>query len=235
MRERNVPKERLIKQIRQLAPPDKDASSFYLPPGQGLPEDISTPDDIVEKFGHSETGAILFWSPAEAHLILPPFPVESAMSYLGWNTEPLCDLLERPCSIGVLLLRLGGYTIGVFEGERLVISKTGTRFVKGRHRKGGSSSGRFARRREEQAKELYDKVCQVLAEKIEQYPGQLDHFIMGGHRLTLASFRKRCDYLERFEDFTLSRVLEVERPSLEALQNLPRLLYMSRVLEFVPK
>ena len=104
---------------------------------------------------------MLFWGPSEAHLVLPPFPVETTAAYDGWNTRPLVHLLQRPRTIGVLLLRLGRYGIGVFEDETLVLSKAGSRFVKGRHRKGGTSSVRFAHRREEQSNALYHRVCQA--------------------------------------------------------------------------
>ena len=65
------------------------------------------------------------------------------------------DLLEhvaRERTVGVLLVRLGGHAAGVFRGAVLIDSKVDSKLVHGRHRKGGSSSGRFARRREGQAR-----------------------------------------------------------------------------------
>jgi len=53
--------------------------------------------------------------------------------------EPLFEALAADHVVAALLVRLGGYAVGVFEGERLVASKVGSRFVKGRHKKGGSS------------------------------------------------------------------------------------------------
>ncbi|HEX6467577.1 MAG TPA: Vms1/Ankzf1 family peptidyl-tRNA hydrolase, partial [Streptosporangiaceae bacterium] len=41
--------------------------------------------------------------------------------------------------VGVFLVRLGGYAVGAFDGERLVISKTGSRPVHGRSSAGGWS------------------------------------------------------------------------------------------------
>jgi len=183
----------------------------------------------------SETGAVLFWSLAESHLLLPPFPVEAAAAYNGWNTVPLHSLLYRPRSVLVLLLRLGRYSIGVFEGDRLVQSKTGTRFVKGRHRKGGSSSARFARHREGQARALFDKACELLVEQVELYPGRPDHFFLGGDRLTLVAFEKRCPYLERLSSIRLHRILKVGEPSLKVLQAVPREVYMSQLYSFGPE
>jgi gluconate 5-dehydrogenase len=56
-------------------------------------------------------------------------------------------------TVGVLLVRLGGYAVGVFAGSppRLESSKTGSRPVHGRSAAGGWSQHRFARRRENQA------------------------------------------------------------------------------------
>ena len=65
------------------------------------------------------------------------------------------DLLEhvaRERTVGVLLVRLGGCAAGVFEGTRLVDSKVDVRLVHGRHRAGGQSANRFARRRTGQAR-----------------------------------------------------------------------------------
>ena len=58
-------------------------------------------------------------------------------------------------TVGVLLVRLGGYAAGVFAGAppRLAASKVGSRLVHGRSAAGGQSQQRFARRREKQAAE----------------------------------------------------------------------------------
>ena len=63
-----------------------------------------------------------------------------------------------PRSVGVLLVRLGGYAAGVFTGypPALADAKTGSRLVHGRSAAGGWSQHRFARRREKQASEALD-------------------------------------------------------------------------------
>ena len=63
-----------------------------------------------------------------------------------------------PRSVGVLLVRLGGYAAGVFTGypPALADAKTGSRLVHGRSAAGGWSQHRFARRREKQANEALD-------------------------------------------------------------------------------
>ncbi len=214
--------------------PARRGRTLCLPPGAVPPDDVALDESLAASIAASGTGAVLFWSADETHAILPPFPVENPAESDGWDTGPLLALLDRPRTILVLLLRLGGYAVGVFEGERLAQSKVGTRFVKGRHKKGGSSSGRFARRREGQARELMDKAAETFQEQAEAYGGPFDHLLLGGDRMTLLAFQKRCPYLERLEGIRLPRILNVEDPRLETLLSLPRLIYTSRVISSVP-
>ena len=62
---------------------------------------------------------------------------------------------RKPRTVGVLLVRLGGYAAGVFTGYPPVLgdAKVGSRPVHGRSAAGGWSQHRFARRREKQANE----------------------------------------------------------------------------------
>lgn len=59
-------------------------------------------------------------------------------------------LAER--TVALLLVRRGGFAVGVTTGERLVASKVGGRHVQGRTAAGGWSQQRFARRREGQTR-----------------------------------------------------------------------------------
>src|SRR6266511_5742869 len=76
-------------------------------------------------------------------VVRPAFGLPHEAEYEQVELAPLLDALAEDHVVGVLLASLGGYAVGVFEGERLVASKVGSRFVKGRHRKGGSSANRF--------------------------------------------------------------------------------------------
>lgn len=205
----------------------EEGKTYRIPPGGRLPFEI--PEPLVPPAERSETGAVLFWSTAEAHLVVPPFPVEEDGTFEGWRVEVLRDLLERPRRVAVLLLRLSGFAVGVFEGDRLVSSKVGSRFVKGRHSKGGSSQARFARRREEQARKLFGKTCEVLRDQLDEHPRPLDHFLVGGDKRTLAAFEKECPYVEGLEPIRLHRVMDVGDPKKATLEALPRRLYESMV------
>ena len=230
MEQREIPIGALRRLAGEWHNPAGSGLTFCIPANGGLPNGVPLNEDMAEAIRKSGTGAILFWSPGESQAVLPPFPIEAAAEHPGWNAEPLRGLLDKQRTVLVVLLRLSGYAVGVFQGERLAQSKVGSRFVKGRHKKGGSSSGRFARRREEQARGLMDKASETLQEQVEAWEGPLDHLLLGGDRHTLLAFEKRCPYLESLESIRLPRILNVGHPNLEALRSLPRLMYASRII-----
>jgi hypothetical protein len=61
-----------------------------------------------------------------------------------------------PASWGVLLVRKGGFAIARMESSRIVESKVGQRHVQGRTKAGGQSQQRFARRRDNQARQAFE-------------------------------------------------------------------------------
>nr|WP_238338490.1 acVLRF1 family peptidyl-tRNA hydrolase [Pedococcus badiiscoriae] len=62
--------------------------------------------------------------------------------------------------LGVLLIRRGGYAVGLGRGATFTESKVGTRHVQSRTAAGGWSQQRFARRRGNQADELVRAVVE---------------------------------------------------------------------------
>jgi hypothetical protein len=62
---------------------------------------------------------------------------------------------STPDAWGVLLVRKGGFAVARLARERIVESKVGQRHVQGRTKAGGQSQQRFARRRDNQAREAY--------------------------------------------------------------------------------
>src|SRR5262249_52592122 len=84
----------------------------------------------------------------------PPLPPLTGVGeHEGLAAEELVAHVERERVVGVLLARLGGHGAGVFEGDRMVAWKVGSRPVHGRNAAGGWSQQRFQRRRENQARE----------------------------------------------------------------------------------
>ncbi len=232
-------RSRLERWLTELEQPEGESIALYVRPGQ-LPSYLESigrecgnwlheMEGLPASLAESETGLVLFWSDEHKYVLLPPFPVDQSQSFPAWDTSYLKALLDKKYLLGVVLLRLGGYSVGVFEGDRLLTSKTGTRFVKARHKAGGRSQKRFARRREEQARWLFDKACSVVATQFAAYEERLDYVFLGGDRLTLHSFLKRCEYLQGLADKTLARVISVAKPRYEALQNAPSLIWKTRV------
>jgi hypothetical protein len=111
---------------------------------------------------------------AECHVPFPPLVVSGgALTSLGAHAAT-----DR--RVGVLLVRLGGFATGVFEGTQLVVSKTDSRPVHGRNRAGGSSSGRFARRREGQARHALEVTADTVARVLLPHAETLDAVVTGG-------------------------------------------------------
>jgi hypothetical protein len=130
--------------------------------------------------------------------------------------------VARERTIGVLLVRLGGHAAGVFRGRRLLDSKVGARPVHGRNRKGGSSSGRFARRREGQARVALaaaaDVAARVLRGPAER--GELDAVVLGGDRAALSTVLEDRR-LAAVRGLAVDRVLAVPDPRLRVLEATP--------------
>ena len=227
-------RERTRRQVARWHDVTMSGHTFVLPPGDALPRIVTLPETVSEAVASSDTGAVLFWSQAEAHLVIPPFPVAKHYEAEGWHGGPVQSLLDRPRVVGVLLLRLGGIAAGVFNGERLLASKVDSPYVHGRNRKGGSSSARYQRRREGQSRILFDKACEMLREVLEPHRARLEHFIVGGDRMTIQAFEKRCPYVKSLQRIRLNRVLDVPDPRLKVLEEAGRLLYMSKVITFTP-
>ena len=183
----------------------------------------------VSLAGDSETGFAFFVEDERVTAVAPPFPLALASPHAF---DAIRDLLAAPLRIGVVLIRLGRYAVGVLEGDTLVASKTGTRYVKNRHRAGGSSQRRFERSRERLVRELFDKTCQVARDTLSPHSESLDHVLLGGDKMIVRRFVDRCDYLKRLEDRTLARRLLVDRPNRRALESMGGEVWKSRVLVF---
>jgi hypothetical protein len=218
------------------------ATSLYMPPGVPTPEIEKTLDiasvgegvltDVSKLVSRSTTGAVLFWGEQGKYLVLPPFPITEKLFCSGYDVEPLRSLLQREYVVGLILLRLGAYAIGVFRGEKLLSSKVGTGHIHSRHRKGGSSERRFERGREKQVENFFGRVCSRVRERLEPYLGQLDYVVYGGERYTLLSFRKQCEFLGAIEDRTLSSSVNVREPRQATLEAAIGAVWSSEVIQW---
>jgi hypothetical protein len=174
-------------------------------------------------------GAVRIEAAGEVITVRPPFGLPHAGEYEVVRLEPLFDALAADQVVAALLVRLGGYAVGVFDGERLVASKVGSRFVKGRHKKGGSSSGRFRRRREEQARELIDEAAEVAARVLEAWRDRVQFVALGGDRTAVDRVLAASPELGWVWERALPRFFTVRDPRQAVLERLPYDLYSAEL------
>ena len=163
--------------------------------------------------------------------VTPPFGLGHEGEYDRVVVGPLLEALGEDHTVGALLVRLGGYALGTFVGERLVVSKVGSRFVKGRHRTGGSSANRFRRRREGQERELVEEAAAEAARVLVPWQGKLERIALGGDRAaTRRVLAARAD-LAWMQPLALERFFAVPEPRRRILEELPYQLYAAKVVE----
>jgi peptide subunit release factor 1 (eRF1) len=176
-------------------------------------------------------GAVRIQTADETITVRPPFGLAHARVYEHIELGPLFEELARDHVVAAVLVRLGGFAVGLFDGERLVVSKVGSRFVKGRHKKGGSSSGRFRRRREEQARALIEAAAGTAGTVLEPHRARIEHVALGGDR---AAARKVVEQLPWLGEKALPRFFTVPEPRHRELERLPYELYAAELSEEPP-
>ena len=170
----------------------------------------------------------------DALLVRPPFGLAHEAEYPMVRVSPLLEELEADHVVAALLVRLGGYAVGVFEGEALVASKVGSRFVKGRHKKGGSSANRFRRRREEQARALVGEAARVAATVLGPWRDRVEYAALGGDRPAVEAVLAAEATLGWLRERALDRFFTVPEPRQRVLERLPYDLYAVEVTEQAP-
>jgi len=201
----------------------------------------------------------------------PPFPPAGGLAALpalttgaagAVGTDPaavatvIAAHAAQPRTVGVLLVRLGGYAAGVFTGYPPVLSdaKVGSRPVHGRSAAGGWSQHRFARRREKQANEALEAAAdaavmifgkrdatvrskaQITARsggaaasrRPQPAATRLDAVVLGGDRRAVAELRGDPRLAPYFE-LAAERFLTVPDPKRAVLLETPRLFTAVRI------
>ena len=235
---------------RQAAAAGGDGASLYL-----TPADLMAGSDLAAAAGRewqpfraaaeqlpggaalrqSDTGLALFREGGRGLAVIPPFPITAALAgpepLPGWDLRPLAQLLAADYTVGVILLRLGRYLTAVFEGDCPAVSKTDTRYVKGKHHAGGTSQLRFQRIREGQARKLYDETCRAAQTRFAPYADRLDYLLLGGDKQTLNAFGKVCPLVRQYQaqGKLLNRRLNIRDPKHDTLTQVAGMLRQSRV------
>jgi Actinobacteria/chloroflexi VLRF1 release factor len=189
---------------------------------------------------------VIFTAPdgavAECHPPFPPLADTSKKRAAGEAARPAgvtetADVAEavaaharRPRTVGVLLVRLGGYAAGVFTGypPALADAKTGSRLVHGRSAAGGWSQHRFARRREKQASEALQAAAVAAAGVLGRWGGKLDAVVLGGDKRAMADLRQD-PRLAPYLAIATDRFLTVPDPKRGILEAAPRLFLAVRI------
>lgn len=87
--------------------------------------------------------------------------------------------VRKPEDWGVLLVRKGGFAMARLSGVTMGESKTGKRHVQGKTKAGGQSQQRFARRRDNQARQAYEAAAEHAVRILGECQGPV---VTGGDR-----------------------------------------------------
>ncbi len=153
---------------------------------------------------------------AEVEVPFPPLPLGSDSDVRG----RLVSHAGAPRSIGVLLVRLGGFAAGVVEGPQRPSGATGSRPVHGRAAAGGWSQHRFARRREGQARVALAAAADLAARVLLPEVGRLDAVVTGGDRSALGQVLADAR-LAPLRPLVVAHVLDVPDPRRSVLDTMP--------------
>ncbi len=164
-----------------------------------------------------------------AECTVPLGPIGVASRFAGMKAAPLLSHVTRPVSAGVLLVRLGGYAVGMFgSDDRLIASKVDSRLVHGRQRNGGSSQARYTRRRENEVRDQLRAAADTAARVLRPFVAQMEVFVVGGDKTavagTLADRRLAPLVALRTEPF-----LTVPDPKRAVLDSAPSLYRSTRI------
>lgn len=107
-------------------------------------------------------------------LATPPGGDDAVAAFAATATEPRV--------LGLLLIRRGGFSVGIAEGATIIAHRSGTRYLQGRTAAGGWSQQRFARRRANQAKAGLDKAREAIVDVVLPRVADLDEVVAAGER-----------------------------------------------------
>ncbi|MCW2757703.1 MAG: hypothetical protein JWO46_1449 [Nocardioidaceae bacterium] len=93
------------------------------------------------------------------------------------DVSTFLDGCAPPGDWGVLLVRKGGFAVARLSGTTTGESKVGQRHVQGRTKAGGQSQQRFARRRDNQARQAYEAAAE---HAVRILGGSLPALVTGG-------------------------------------------------------
>ena len=148
-------------------------------------------------------------------LLQVPWPADGRPGRGSDALERLASLAAQSRTLGLVLVRRGGYSVAVVRDGAAVVSKTGTRNIQSRTAAGGSSQQRFARRRSNQADALVGAVSEHAGRIFE---GQrIEYLVPGGDR-ALAEQVLSQPALKRYAALSRLPFLDVPDPRASVLK-----------------
>ena len=142
-------------------------------------------------------------------------PDGAVAEVLGWAP----GAVDLPARLGLVLVRRGGYAVGLAEGDQLTDHYCGTRYVQSRTAAGGWSQQRFARRRGNQADALVERVTQQAADRLVRPRGPLvDGLVVGGDKALVRQVLA-APVLARLADLPRRDFYNLPDPRLTVLQD----------------
>lgn len=98
------------------------------------------------------------------------------------DPEAFAEACASPLRWGVLLVRKGGFAAAAGTTDAPTVSKVGQRHVQGRTKAGGQSQQRFARRRDNQARQAYEAAAGHAHHVLVTEFGGVEALVCGGDR-----------------------------------------------------
>ena len=178
----------------------------------------------VNRFAERHGG--LTWTSLEASVVvtaadgavaaLEPFAAGASIRPVA--VDELAGWAVAPTRLALILVRRGGYAVGVGQGTKIIAHKVGTRYVQSRTAAGGWSQQRFARRRHNQADALVGSVIEHTLRIVLAAPTEA--LVVGGDKALVRDV---------LVDARLSRLAELPRRELFDLPD-PKLVVLEQAL-----
>lgn len=127
-----------------------------------------------------DTGLLLRAADGATALLRAPWPADGRPGTGADPLQRLASLTSQERTVGLVLVRRGGYAMGVASGGRVLASKTGSRYVQSRTAAGGQSQSRYARRRGNQTEDLAESAAEHAARVFTGY--RVEYLVPGGDK-----------------------------------------------------
>jgi peptide chain release factor subunit 1 len=133
-------------------------------------------------------------------------------------TDPIAHAIEPANTYGLLIVERGGAALGDLRGDRVTLVREFESQVMGKTKAGGQSAQRFARERERQKHEFFEKVADAARSAFGD-PDPVDGLLLGGTTITRTEFTGK-EYLDHRLQDSLLGSYPVDHASEQGLREL---------------